>query len=190
VLVDGLSKLPPIKLKPEQEIAAPKQSPRTPNSDTVSPVDVSDKISCHEIEYDSIQDVTRRGSRPGTPSISQLTIEQELKPISPKVSYKEELSEEEDKAPAPLEHASQDSSNIPGTTTVSGDILLPLIIYSVVKCNPSHLVSHLLFVQRFRNRTVGGEESYSLVNLMAVVEFLEHVDLEALGLGDTERVLR
>jgi hypothetical protein len=30
VLVDGLSKLPPIKLKPEQEISAPRKSPQAP----------------------------------------------------------------------------------------------------------------------------------------------------------------
>ena len=76
-------------------------------------------------------------------------------------------------------------------TPVSGDILLPLIIFSVVKANPSQLVSHLLFTQRYRNKSVGGEESYCLINLMAVVEFLENVDLAALGLKDSEsKVLR
>lgn len=76
-------------------------------------------------------------------------------------------------------------------TPVSGDILLPLIIFAVVKANPPRLVSHLLYAQRFRNQGVGGEESYCLINLMAVAEFLENVDLEALGLGDSEKkVLR
>jgi Vacuolar sorting protein 9 (VPS9) domain len=74
---------------------------------------------------------------------------------------------------------------------VSGDMLLPLIIFSVVKANPSHLVSHLLYIQRFRNKSVGGEESYCLINLLAVAEFLENVDLAALGLADSEtKVLR
>jgi Vacuolar sorting protein 9 (VPS9) domain len=114
--------------------------------------------------------------------------------MSPKVNHENKPKEEkrqsitidEEKGSA----KTADASGSTETTSVSGDILLPLIIYSVVKCNPTHLVSHLLFVQRFRSRSVGGEESYSLVNLMAVVEFLEHVDLEALGLDDTERVLR
>ena len=75
-------------------------------------------------------------------------------------------------------------------THVSGDVLLPLIIFSVVKCNPPHLVSNLLFTQRFRNRSVGGEESYCLINLMAVAEFLENVDMAGLGLGDGEKVIR
>ena len=75
-------------------------------------------------------------------------------------------------------------------TPVSGDILLPLIIFSVVKANPPQLVSHLLFTQRFRNQSVGGEESYCLINLMAVVEFLENVDLAALGLKESEKDVR
>ena len=80
----------------------------------------------------------------------------------------------------------------PSTSSpVSGDVLLPILIFSVVKANPSRLVSHLLFTQRFRNQTFGGEESYCLINLMAVAEFLENVDLGALGLGESEKkVLR
>jgi len=79
----------------------------------------------------------------------------------------------------------------PKSTPVSGDILLPLLIFSVVKANPPHLISHLLYTQRFRNQSIGGEESYCLINLMAVAEFLENVDLAALGLADSEnKVLR
>ena len=77
-----------------------------------------------------------------------------------------------------------------GPTPVSGDVLLPLIIFSVVKCNPPHLVSNLLFTQRFRNQSVGGRESYCLINLMAVAEFLENVDMVGLGLEDSEKVMR
>lgn len=76
-------------------------------------------------------------------------------------------------------------------TPVSGDVLLPLIIFSVVKANPPQLVSHLLYTQRYRNRNVGGEENYCLINLMAVCEFLENVDLKALGLKDSDsKVIR
>ena len=75
-------------------------------------------------------------------------------------------------------------------TPISGDVLLPLLIFSVVKANPSNLVSHLLFTQRFRNNSVGGEEGYCLVNLMAVAEFLENVDLEVLGLGGGDRIIK
>lgn len=64
------------------------------------------------------------------------------------------------------------------------------MIYAVVKTNPNQLVSHLLYVQRFRSRSVGGEESFCLINLMAVVEFLENVDLAALGLASSDKVMR
>ena len=67
-------------------------------------------------------------------------------------------------------------------TPVSGDVILPLMIYSVVKSNPPHFLSHLLYTQRFRNESFGGEESYCLINLLAAAEFLENVDLAALGL--------
>jgi len=75
-------------------------------------------------------------------------------------------------------------------TVVSGDILLPFLIFSVVKSNPPHLLSNLLFTQRFRNRNVGGEESYALINAMAVGEFLENVDMSNLGLVDSTQVVR
>ena len=69
-------------------------------------------------------------------------------------------------------------------------MLLPFIIFSVVKANPTQLISHLLYVQRFRSRNVHGEEQFCLINLLAAAEFLENVDLGALGLGDSDKVLR
>mgnify|MGYP001439560119 CR=1 FL=1 len=65
-----------------------------------------------------------------------------------------------------------------------------MLIFSVAKANPPRLLSNLLFTQRFRNQSVGGEESYCLINLMAVAEFLENVDIEAIGLGDGSKVMR
>jgi Vacuolar sorting protein 9 (VPS9) domain len=92
-------------------------------------------------------------------------------------------------------------------TPISSDILFPLLIFSVVKANPPHFVSHLLYTQRFRNQSSTlslaygegedgggggkGEEGYCVINLMAVAEFLENVDMRALGLGEHEgRVIR
>ena len=90
-----------------------------------------------------------------------------------------------------LQSPELETSSVPKKPTpVSGDVLLPLIIFSVVKCNPPHLVSNLLFIQRFRNQSVGGKESYCLINLMAVAEFLENVDMAGLGLEDSEKVMR
>ena len=69
-------------------------------------------------------------------------------------------------------------------------LILPLMIFAVVKTNPPRLVSHLLYTQRFRNQSSStGVESYCLINLMAAAEFLENVDLAALGLGDKEKTV-
>ena len=82
------------------------------------------------------------------------------------------------------------SSRTVSPTPVSGDVILPLMIFAVVKANPPGLVSNLLYIQRFRRESAaGGEEGYCLINLMAVAEFLENVDLEALGLGDNENTV-
>lgn len=71
------------------------------------------------------------------------------------------------------------------------DLLLPLIIYAVVKSNPTHFVSHLLFIQRYRSSfAFSGEASYALVNSTAVVDFLENVNLDSLGLAGEDKVLR
>jgi hypothetical protein len=81
------------------------------------------------------------------------------------------------------------STVVPSGGGSSGaDLLLPIIIYSVVKSNPSQLVSHLLYIQRYRAASCfSGEASYALVNVTAVVEFLENVELESLGLGGKEK---
>ncbi|KDN42763.1 hypothetical protein RSAG8_06517, partial [Rhizoctonia solani AG-8 WAC10335] len=123
-------------------------------------------------------------STPTSPAISsrQLPLEQGSKGTSPSImpGLISQVDGTASPSPAP-------SVNIQ-PTAVSSDVLLPAMIYAVVKTNPSQLVSHLLYVQRFRSRSVGGEESFCLINLMAVVEFLENVDLAVLGLASSEKV--
>lgn len=72
----------------------------------------------------------------------------------------------------------------------SADLILPLLIFSVVKSNPRDLVSQLLFTERFRAQALQeGEESYALVNLQASVAFVENVSPSALGFEDADAVL-
>lgn len=74
-------------------------------------------------------------------------------------------------------------------TPVSSDLLIPILIYSVVKSNPTQLVSHVLYVERYRRHSAaGGEEGFCLINVMAVADFLENVDMVALGLAEADRV--
>lgn len=155
-LLDGLSRLPTLRLKPEGEIADV-QPP---------PIVIEKKV------------VPTSGSL--TPPEMVITEFSDSKGDDEKQTTSQESSE--------CGKVEQDSSQ--STTTVSGDILFPFLIYSVVKANPPHLVSHILFTERFRSPNAKGEEKYCIINLMAVVEFLENVDMAALGLGDSDRIMR
>ncbi|KAK8850516.1 hypothetical protein IAR55_004434 [Kwoniella newhampshirensis] len=83
------------------------------------------------------------------------------------------------------------SPKVPKQSTSGADLILPIIIYAVVKSNPPQLASQLMYLRRYRSAIcLTGEASYAIVNLTAVVEFLEHVDLAELGLGgDSDKVM-
>ena len=190
---DGLSRLPPLQLKSDEIIeeektplasefaervngakAAPDTSPNPP---IVAP-DVT--LSPESIPADKVDEA--QGLKASDTNDTIKVPADDAASIHSVPSFKLSPADESD---APMLSMSPQPPKKP--TPVSGDILLPLIIFSVVKANPPQLVSHLLFTQRFRNQTFGGEESYCLINLMAVVEFLENVDLGALGLKESEK---
>ncbi|SAM07822.1 hypothetical protein [Absidia glauca] len=89
--------------------------------------------------------------------------------------------------------ASQLDSHIPSTTsqpeqtnlgTASADVLLPLLIFTIVKSNPTNFMSNLKFIQRFRHPSrLNGQASYCLTNILAAVSFLETTNLVGLGLS-------
>ena len=103
-------------------------------------------------------------------------------------------SDDDSKTPQIRPSATSYFDDEPTTTstkpsTSSADLILPILIYSVVQANPTHLASHLAFIQRFRAESLLlGEASYCLVNLQAVLEFLLNVDMNVLGLS-TSRIL-
>lgn len=88
---------------------------------------------------------------------------------------------------AEASHArSEEASTELGGGTSGADLLLPIIIYAIVKTNPNRLVSHLLYTQRYRaDVATTGEAQYASVNMTAAIEFLEHVDLAELGLSSS-----
>ncbi|KAI9464818.1 hypothetical protein F5148DRAFT_999971 [Russula earlei] len=191
-VVDGLSRLPPVRLKSEAELEnqkSPEASPAlkdrfaTPHDGTAVPaletnpppiiVSPDSQTQLHVESPVGIEDATPTNSNP---SVAPSYRGQE----GPQASY-ESTSDRASLRPVST------SSRSESPTPVSGDIILPLMIFSVVKANPSHFVSHLLYTQRFRNQRIGGEESYCLVNLMAVADFLENIDLKALGLGESDK---
>ena len=182
---DGLSRLPPIRLKSEAELESQKSpgAPRAHDDEkAVSSVDANpppiivSPDSETQIYVESPIGVGPTAATASNASATSTLVGQDASP-PPHESGPTRA------APAPVSTPSRSSSPTP----VSGDIILPLMIFAVVKANPSHFVSHLLYTQRFRNQRIGGEESYCLVNLMAVADFLENVDLKALGLGESEK---
>ncbi|KAI5986021.1 hypothetical protein EDC04DRAFT_3149602 [Pisolithus marmoratus] len=164
IIVEGLSKFPPLRLRSGE---SPKTTPPPAKPPVLLPTVESGNAL--QVLVTSPTDIESDHHNPTQ------TAESALFQRSPKA--------ENTALPTPLPQ--------PKTTPtpVSGDVLFPLLIFSVVKANPPHLVSHLLFTQRFRNQTFGGEEGYCLINLMAVAEFLENVDLDALGLKDSQKVI-
>ncbi|GJE90337.1 vacuolar sorting protein 9 (VPS9) domain-containing protein [Phanerochaete sordida] len=186
ILVDGLSRLPPIKLKPEDEILDDK----TPRAHTFGRRTTEEE---EDDEPKSALDAPSGTILHDSPTVV-LSPESETPENVPFSNAPDARGTDDEKddgaslrahAPSPRLTISPPPPTTP--TPVSGDVILPLMIFAVVKANPPHLVSHLLYTQRFRNQTIGGEESYCLINLMAVAEFLENVDLAALGLGESEK---
>ncbi|KAF9525927.1 hypothetical protein CPB83DRAFT_817737 [Crepidotus variabilis] len=180
IVVDGLSRLPPIKLSEESANGkvvneVPSEKSARLKADFVSPADTLTTPITHPDETTTLS-VLFSPVNDHEPTRTEESKEDVVPSVS--LATAEKLASSDLEAYPPSD-----------PTPVSGDVLLPLIIFSVVKSNPPHLVSHLLYTQRFRNRSVGGEESYCLINLMAVAEFLENVDMAALGLGDSDKVI-
>ncbi|OJA12648.1 hypothetical protein AZE42_07958 [Rhizopogon vesiculosus] len=191
LIVDGLSCLPPIKLKNDgdqsQQNTKEHEQPHrqvTPSPGLVESVDVPLVASPDIISSPvPVPTLMTPDSHPDGDATHKVSASPEKLPTSPGPSSAT--------TPAhihlpPRAHSPRLTISHPvqQPTAVSGDVLLPLLIFAVVKSNPPRLVSHLLFTQRYRNTFAGGEEGYCLINLMAVVEFLENVDLNAVGVGE------
>ncbi|KAL0076871.1 hypothetical protein J3Q64DRAFT_1626509, partial [Phycomyces blakesleeanus] len=50
--------------------------------------------------------------------------------------------------------------------SASADVLLPLLIFTIVKSNPTNFLSNLRFIQRYRRQShITGQASYCLTNM-------------------------
>lgn len=183
---DGLSHLPPIKLSngnKQPEKPEPPQRKASLPPGPVAAVDVPLVASPDALTQPDLQ--PDGDAAHGSP---------EKLSLSSSVSSPQAPSSTTASSPIPIPPRASSPltiSPVQQSTTVSGDVLLPLLIFAVVKSNPARLVSHLLFTQRYRNAAfAGGEERYCLINLMAVVEFLENVDLGAVGVGEGVGIVR
>ncbi len=69
----------------------------------------------------------------------------------------------------------------------SADSFIPLLIYTVLKANPDHLVSNVEYILRFRNpQKLNGEAGYYMSSLLGAVQFIENLDRTNLTVNDEE----
>nr|OQO18689.1 hypothetical protein B0A51_12239 [Rachicladosporium sp. CCFEE 5018] len=67
------------------------------------------------------------------------------------------------------------------------DAFVPLLIYTVLRAAPEHLVSNVQYIWRFRNaEKLGGEAGYYMSSLMGAVTFIEGLDRTSLTISDEE----
>jgi len=53
----------------------------------------------------------------------------------------------------------------------SADSFIPLLIYTVLKAKPDHLVSNVQYIQRFRSpEKLSGEAGYYMSSLVSLIE--------------------
>ncbi|KAJ7628718.1 hypothetical protein FB45DRAFT_43419 [Roridomyces roridus] len=192
-VIEGLSRLPPVRLLTEEEERRRALSKRAPPSILSDAPDLTVSPTSIVASPTSIPAGLPELVPPPLPTPPPTITETPPTPAAPEFAPPEDSTTDPELVPLPLSRQPSSSEinksdeSHSSATPVSSDVLLPLIIFAVVKSNPSRLVSHLLFTQRFHVTPSGiaqGEEAFCLVNLMAVAEFLENVDLEALGLGN------
>lgn len=69
----------------------------------------------------------------------------------------------------------------------SADAFIPLLIYTVLKADPEHLVSNMQYILRFRNPDkLNGEAGYYMSSLMGAVQFIENLDRTSLTVSDED----
>ena len=182
--LERLSNLPPLRLKPDSEQVE------------LEPADLKAPLQ-HVTKGPQVNNTSSQSSLKDTRPRMPLPIVDSPKIMSDSTPLRDDpsvFSPQADKVTVLSEEAltekSVGASESLRKTPVNTDVILPIIMYSIVKTNPVQLVSQLLFIERFRSKRVGGEESYCLINFLAAVEFLEHVDMRALGLGEADRVMR
>ena len=203
---DGLAVLPAVELRPEGEpYKPPSRSPLA----SVSPEGTSGQTTLFAPEFplelltdyvkpqassiestddsrspegsDPLHSVVEALEQTTSPELfrtsdSLAAPECELGVIDPAISSPTRIVNHDSKLAAPSQARSSSSG---------ADLILPIIIFAVVMSNPPQLASQLMFLRRYRSAIcLTGEASYAIVNLTAVIGFLEHVDFAELGLGE------
>jgi hypothetical protein len=107
-------------------------------------------VKTHQIIVDAIEGFAdKHRHAPTTTLDSSAEVVQEMKHAMATVNEEEE--EEEEEKPS----------------QVNADVLLPILIFTIVKSNPTHFLSNLKFIQRYRRQDqLRGQASYCLTNMV------------------------
>ncbi len=107
-------------------------------------------IKTHEIIVDAIEEFAKRNQDKQTLD-SEAEVVQEMKHAMSTVEEESKLSE---------------------ISSASADVLLPILIFTIVKSNPTNFLSNLKFIQRYRRpEELSGQASYCLTNMVNIYIF-------------------
>ncbi|WAQ91609.1 hypothetical protein PtA15_14A493 [Puccinia triticina] len=176
LIVDGLSLLPPIPMKKEgipAGIATGQLSQDPGNSNEVEMSDIVDRAGIPT--NTTTMDRTLPMSSPlrplpkDQPSASDLLDAMHTSLIDPPAPPPAHSEDVQPRLPDPAEVTK------PRPNSSSADLILPILIYLIIKANPSKLISNLNYANRFRyQRLVKGETDYCLVNFSVSCEFIKN----------------
>ncbi|KAJ3503372.1 hypothetical protein NLJ89_g8464 [Agrocybe chaxingu] len=174
IVVDGLSKLPPVRLISENDVNVDEDLPTAkPQSSTLdeglsSVAYAEQPIATTALPASSLGLESSDPPLPSLPSdlpptahtssgsdLKTSASSTKIKTVPPPLPLDTPSNSASPAASAQASSSPVQKSNDiqKEPTPVSGDVLLPMIIFSVVKANPPRLVSNLLFTQRFRNQS-------------------------------------
>lgn len=116
-------------------------------------------VKTHEIIVDAIERFAER-HRNATTLDSDAEVVQEMKQAMSTVEEEEKLN---------------------SITSANADVLLPILIFTIVKSNPTNFLSNLKFIQRYRRaeELYSGQTSYCLTNMVniqvKISQFVKHL---------------
>ncbi|EFP82343.2 uncharacterized protein PGTG_08299 [Puccinia graminis f. sp. tritici CRL 75-36-700-3] len=187
LIVDGLSSLPPIPMKKEGIPAG---------VITAGQLSQDQSINSNEVEMSHTLDRTGIPTDTTTTTTTMmmdrtLPMSTPLRPLPKDQASASELLDAMhtsliDDPPGPpasappaqdLHPRSPDPAklNKPRPNSSSADLILPILIYLIIKANPNRLISNLNYVNRFRyQRLIKGETDYCLVNFSVSCEFIKN----------------
>ncbi|KAA1100660.1 hypothetical protein PGTUg99_012341 [Puccinia graminis f. sp. tritici] len=186
LIVDGLSSLPPIPMKKEGIPAG---------VITAGQLSQDQSINSNEVEMSHTLD--RTGIPTDTTTTTMMMMDRTLPmstPLRPLPKDQASASElldamhtsliDDPPVPPPSAPPAQDlhprspdpaKLNKPRPNSSSADLILPILIYLIIKANPNRLISNLNYVNRFRyQRLIKGETDYCLVNFSVSCEFIKN----------------